>query len=97
MNDEFNSGAAMEVFREVTLAQCDVILETIDGIDEWEASATDEWEAAVGTDLQEKWIDDAGANGLEDAEGYLQMYQDELAAFDESEVEDPSLTCAGRS
>ncbi|UBH05697.1 ABC transporter substrate-binding protein [Leucobacter sp. Psy1] len=97
VNDEFNSGPAMDVFREVTTEQCDTILETIDGIDEWDPAATDEWEAAVGDDLQKKWIDDATANGLEDAAGYLEMYQDELAAFDESVVEDPSLTCAGRS
>lgn len=97
VNDEFNAGPAMDKFREVTLEQCDVILETIDDIDEWDQSATDDWEDAVGDDLQEKWVEDAGSNGLEDAEGYLEMYKEKLAEFDDEIAEDPSLTCSGRS
>lgn len=97
VNEEFNAGPASETFADVTLEQCDVILEDIDQIDEWDPSETERWREAVGSDLEERWIADAEADGLVDAEEYLQMYKDNLEEIGDDVDEDPSLVCSGRA
>jgi|SRR5690625_16057 len=97
VNNEFNAGPASETFSEITLKQCDVILEDIGQIDEWDPSETERWREAVGTDLEERWISDAEADGLTDAEQYLQMYKDKLEEIGDDVDEDPSLVCSGRA
>jgi len=97
VNEDFNDGLASEAFSETTLEQCDVILDTIGEIDEWDDDETEKWRDAVGDDLEEDWIEDAEAAGLTDAEEYLQMYKDKLDEIGDDVDEDPSLVCSGRS
>ncbi len=97
VNEEYNHGGVAEVFEEITLEQCDPVLETIGQIGEWEQAETDRWAEAMGTEPEEKWISDSEAAGLEDAAGYLEMYKEKMASFEGETPKDPSLVCSDRA
>lgn len=100
VTEELNSGAGMEAFNTFTTPQCDAMLEhaNVESFTAWDEAATTEWKDAVQAGLMEQWVADAEANGLTDAQGYLDDYQ---AALDELEgspdlVEDPVGACIER-
>lgn len=97
VNDDYNHGGVAEVFEEITLEQCDPVLETIGQIGEWDDAETERWREALGTAPEEKWIEDSEAAGLEDAEGYLEMYKEKMESFEGETPKDPSLVCSDRA
>lgn len=97
VNEEYNQGGVAQVFEEITLEQCDPALESIGKIDEWDEAESERWREALGTQPEEKWIADAEAAGLEDAQGYLEAYKEKMSSFEGETPKDPSLVCSDRS
>lgn len=97
VNEEYNNGGVAEVFEEVTLEQCEPVLETIGQIGEWDEAESERWREALGSEPEEKWTADAQSAGLEDAEGYLQAYKDKMASFEGETPKDPSLVCSDKA
>ncbi|WP_221583373.1 TRAP transporter substrate-binding protein DctP [Microbacterium sp. G2-8] len=97
VNEEYNQGGVADVFEEVTLEQCDPVLETIEQINEWDESETERWREAIGTQGEEKWIADAESAGLQDAESYLELYKEKMESFEGETPKDPSLVCSDKA
>lgn len=93
---EFNEGAGIEQFNEVTQGQCDVLLENVEEFDAWDAEATAEWRAAIDEDLLDLWVQEAESNGVQDAEGYLALYQEKMGANQSGDTVDPAVECVER-
>ncbi|SDL10639.1 TRAP transporter substrate-binding protein DctP [Tessaracoccus oleiagri] len=98
---DVNSGEGMKAFNGVTEPQCDALLDfaNTESVTAWDEAATEEWKNAVQDQLIEQWISDAEGNGLTDARGYLEAYQQELAAAADTPdlVEDPVTACVARA
>ncbi|MDO5048868.1 MAG: TRAP transporter substrate-binding protein DctP [Actinomycetaceae bacterium] len=97
--EEFNSGKGMEVFAEGAAHQCDYMLEhqNVNSFVRWDDSAAKEWEEKIGDSLEKQWISEAERNGLEDAEGYLELYKKYVNDVTAEELEkDPVIACVNR-
>lgn len=97
VTEEFNREHAQRIFTEVTTGQCDALLEDIGDLHQWDESETARWSDALGDALEDRWVEDAERNGLEDAAEYLAAYQDKLDSYEGEVREDPAIECAGRS
>jgi len=97
---DLNGGEGMKAFNEVTTPQCDAMLEhgNVDEFTAWEQAEADQWKEAAQAELIEQWVADAEANGLTDAQTYLDEYMAALeeAAGAEDLVEDPVAACIDR-
>lgn len=96
VTEEFNREHASRIFNEVTLEQCGLLLDTIGELDQWDEAETQRWSDALGSSLEDRWVEDAEQDGIEDAAGYLDMYKEKLDSFEGEVEEDPSIVCAQR-
>lgn len=94
---EFNEGEGMRAFSEIADTQCEALVESpnVDGLDEWSSEATAEWRDLVSDDLVQRWVEDATNHGLEDAQGFADLYIDTMAAYD-GDIADPVAECASQ-
>lgn len=94
---DFNEGEAMLSFNEVAATQCDALLDSpeVDRIDAWSNEATSEWRELVGDDLLEQWVADASDYGLDDAQGFADLYVEAMEDYD-GDIADPVAECASR-
>lgn len=97
VTQEFNQEHAQRIFSEVTLAQCDVLLDTIGDLKQWDEAETKRWSDKIGDSLDARWIADAEKDGLDGAAEYLDMYKEKLRAYEGELDEDPSVVCAERN
>lgn len=96
VTDEFNTKEAQRIFSDVTLGQCDSLLETISDLKQWDEAETQRWKELLGDSLEAQWVKDAERDGLEDAAGYLAMYKKKLDSYEGELGLDPSVECAQR-
>lgn len=100
VRDELNGGKGQEQFATVNEAQCQTLYDfpNVESFTAWEADKTEEWKNLVFDQLVDEWIADAEAAGLEDARGYFELYQAELAAVEAEvgDVGDPVADCIAR-
>lgn len=101
VTEDLNAGTGVEMFAEGAEGQCEQLMEneTTEAVDRWSEDATQEWSDLIGDDLQQRWIEDAEENGLDDASGYLDSY---TAALEEAQsgediIEDPVVECIDRA
>lgn len=94
---DFNEGEAMLAFNEVAATQCDALLDSpeVDRIDAWSNEATSEWRELVGDDLLKQWVEDASDYGLDDAQGFADLYVEAMEGYD-GDIADPVAECASR-
>lgn len=97
VTEEFNREHAQRIFKDVTLEQCDALLETIGDLKQWDDSETERWNEQIGDSAEESWLQDAEQDGLEGAPEYLEMYKEKLNAYEGNIGQDPSVMCAERS
>ena len=97
VTEEYNAEQAQRIYEEATLEQCDQLLETIGDLKQWDEAETQRWNEELGDSLEQRWVQDAESNGLEDAEGYLATYKEKLASYEGEIREDPTVVCAERS
>lgn len=100
VREDFNTGGGIAEFNAAAQHQCDAILEYqgTERFDRWDEAATQEWKDLVGDQMVTQWIDQATTDGLENAEQYLQQYQDKLAELADAPdlVDDPISACVDR-
>lgn len=97
--EEFNNGKAMEIFAEGAAHQCDFMLEhpNVNSFTRWDEAASKEWEERIGDTLVDHWLAEATKNGLEDPEGYLELYTKYVNDVTPEELEkDPVIACVNR-
>ncbi|SJM71387.1 TRAP transporter substrate-binding protein [Gulosibacter sp. 10] len=92
---EFNGGAAIDVFNETAVSQCDDMLgaSTVESLTAWDESATEEWREQVGDSAEAEWQEIAESYGLEDAAGFLDAYKDAYAEHEGAEYSDTTSNC----
>ncbi|WP_146341159.1 TRAP transporter substrate-binding protein DctP [Nesterenkonia sp. NBAIMH1] len=96
VTEEFNREQASAIFNEVTLEQCDMLLDTIGDLRQWDEADTQTWSDELGDSLEERWVEDAEGNGLSNADEYLSAYKDKLDSYEGEVSEDPTAACADR-
>lgn len=74
--EELNTGAGIAAFNDVASGQCAQMLDapTVEDLSAWSDQATRDWQTQVGENGRAQWIELAGGQGLEDAEGVLDEY-----------------------
>ncbi|HEY4536691.1 MAG TPA: TRAP transporter substrate-binding protein DctP [Enteractinococcus sp.] len=97
VTDEYNAEHVHRIFNEVTTAQCDLLLDTIGDLKQWDEAETDRWQDAVSVDLEARWVEEAERDGLTDAAGYLEAYKQKIDEYKDDMEADPSIACAERS
>lgn len=92
---DLNSGDGTRAFSEVAETQCTTLQEheNVEDFDQWSDEATEEWHDLVGDELLQMWVSEAEGNGLDDAEGYLDMYTELLDSYDGEVLPDPLDEC----
>lgn len=97
VRDELNGGAGQEQFASVNEEQCQTLYDFpgVESFTSWDESATQEWKDLVFDQLVDQWISEAEAAGLEDAQGYFDIYQAELEKLsaDAGPAGDPVASC----
>lgn len=96
VTEEYNAEHAHRIFNEVTTEQCDLLLDTIGELNQWEEEESRRWEESIEADLEERWVEGAESDGLTDAAGYLEAYKSKLDEHSGDMEADPSLACAER-
>jgi len=94
---EYNAEHAHRIFNEVTTEQCDLLLDTIDDLKQWDEAETQRWQDSIDVDIEGRWIEEAERDGLADAAGYLEAYKAKLDEYRGDMEADPSIACAERN
>lgn len=96
---ELNTGQGAELADTKTAEQCDQLNESsnLESLEVWEAGATEAWKDELGTELEERWLQEAEEYGLNDPQGYLETYKKNLEAAGNNPEDDPTVQCLNRS
>jgi TRAP-type C4-dicarboxylate transport system substrate-binding protein len=94
---EYNAEHAHRIFNDVTTEQCDLLLDTIGDLKQWDEAETQRWQESIDVDIEARWIEEAERDGLSDAAGYLEAYKEKLDEYRGDMEADPSIACAERS
>lgn len=97
--EEFNAGKGMEIFAEGAAHQCDFMLEhpNVKSFTRWDDAASEEWRNKIGDSLEKHWIAEAKKNGLEDPEGYMELYKKYVNDVTEEDLaKDPVIACVNQ-
>lgn len=97
---ELINGEGMEAFNGATEEQCDTLYEFkgVESFTAWDEDDTAEWKDLTQDDLIAQWLVQAGSDGLENPEKFLDAYRNayEEAASQPDIVEDPVMKCVER-
>src|SRR5690625_5006793 len=94
---EYNAEHAHRIFNDVTTEQCDLLLDTIGDLKQWDEAETQRWQESIDVDIEARRIEEAERDGLSDAAGYLEAYKEKLDEYRGDMEADPSIACAERS
>jgi TRAP-type C4-dicarboxylate transport system substrate-binding protein len=89
VQNDLNKGEGTKINDAATKQLCEKMHESKDitSLAAWPEENTQSWKTRLGSTLEDRWIKDATANGLKDAESYLKRYKELL----EEAGNDPSI------
>jgi TRAP-type C4-dicarboxylate transport system substrate-binding protein len=93
--EELNTGEGIAAFNDTAAGQCQQMLDapTVEDLTAWDDSATQAWEDAVGDTGEQKWIELATGQGLDDAAGVLEEYKAGLEEYADAAYDDATAEC----